>query len=201
MFLFFSYMNQALLILIVLLVCSGAFLRFERPRDWNRMVDTLKAPGDKPVASSPDSATTQNGDDATPAPPPPPKPKAPEYITPTTAKFVPNDHVADVAQPAPHQESASIDPTVADRPFVPPSPLPAQENWTWITSDGRTFKYVVVQRVEADIVTISHNQGNSVINIADLPSDIQKQLNYDPAQATAAAAARKMVVQPVTSGQ
>lgn len=81
-------------------------------------------------------------------------------------------------------------PVTIKKTFVPPSPLPSQPNWTWTTSDGKTYKNVVITKVEADCVTILHADGGARINIATLPPDIQKQLNYDPDLAAEASSKR-----------
>src|ERR1700761_5323926 len=73
--------------------------------------------------------------------------------------------------------------------WAPPDPIPAQPNWTWTTLDGTTYHNVVVTKVGPTTVSISHAMGVAHdIPIANLPPDLQKQLNYDP---VAAAAARK----------
>ena len=81
--------------------------------------------------------------------------------------------------------------TAASAPagWSPPAKIPAQANWTWTTSQG-TFTFVHILKVEADRVTILHMQGQAVVPIHELPPDLQKQLNYSPAAALAAAAER-----------
>jgi hypothetical protein len=76
------------------------------------------------------------------------------------------------------------------RSFIPPDPLPARPNWTWTTLNGKTYEDVVVEKVEADCVTILHRDGGARIDISMLPGDIQQQLNYDPALAYAASEER-----------
>jgi len=78
----------------------------------------------------------------------------------------------------------------APRSFFPPVPLPQQANWTWTTSDGHTYRNVVIQKVEADCVTILDYDGGARIDISTLPVDIQNQLNYDPELAAEASAKR-----------
>ena len=58
--------------------------------------------------------------------------------------------------------------------------MPSQPNWTWQTSDGKTYQNVVVTKIEADTVSITHSMGAAHIPINLLPPDIQKQLNYNP---------------------
>jgi len=79
---------------------------------------------------------------------------------------------------------------VASRKFTPPSPVPKQANWTWTTTDGKTYKNVVILKVEADCVTILDDEGGARIYIVTLPPDIQKLLNYDPELARVAGEAR-----------
>jgi len=89
--------------------------------------------------------------------------------------------------PAP---AAPPPPVVTLKPFIPPSPLPAQPNWTWTATDGKTYKNVVITKVEADCVTIIDDEGGARLYIVTLPPDIQKLLNYDPDQAKVAGEAR-----------
>jgi len=72
---------------------------------------------------------------------------------------------------------------VPSQPFKrwsPPSVIPAQPNWTWTTSDEKTYQNVVITKIEPDTVAITHSLGVTHVDIATLPADIQKQLNYDP---------------------
>jgi len=64
-------------------------------------------------------------------------------------------------------------------PWTPPEVMPAHARWTWETSDGKTYQNVVVTQITADTVTISHDSGVAHVPIANLPPEIQKQLNYD----------------------
>lgn len=97
-----------------------------------------------------------------------------------------------VSEPTLPTTNVVISPPVISRQFMPPSPLPAQTNWTWITSDGQTFNNVIVTKVEADCVTILHHDGGARIEIAKLPADIQQKLNYDPLLAAEATAKRSV---------
>ena len=60
-------------------------------------------------------------------------------------------------------------------------------NWT---VDGKDYQNVTIGQVEADIVHISYDNGVATVPIADLPPDLQKRLNYDPAKAKAASEER-----------
>jgi nucleoredoxin len=62
--------------------------------------------------------------------------------------------------------------------------MPAQPNWTWTTSDGKSYQNVVVTQIGADTATITHSLGVAHVSIALLPPDIQKQLDYDPRAAS-----------------
>jgi hypothetical protein len=83
------------------------------------------------------------------------------------------------AAPAPASATDSA-PVAIQAPWAPPDVMPAQPNWTWTTSDGKSYQNVVVTKVEPDTVTISHSLGVAHIPINLLPPDIQKKLNYDP---------------------
>jgi len=71
----------------------------------------------------------------------------------------------------------------AAKPWAPPDVMPARPNWTWTTSDGKTYQNVVVTKIEPTTVTISHSLGVAHIPISSLPAGIQTKLNYDPAAA------------------
>ena len=60
----------------------------------------------------------------------------------------------------------------------------------WATKDGKTYQEVAVVKVEPDAVTILHHDGGARIPLKNLPPEIQKRCNYDPAAAAAAEAAR-----------
>jgi len=110
---------------------------------------------------------TQPSEQAAPIPPVPP-PAA--VVTPAPAPVVP------VLPPSPLKT------------WVPLAVMPAQPNWTWNTSDGKTYQDVVVNKIEPDAVSITHSMGVAHILMNLLPPDIQKQLNYDPEMAKAARA-------------
>jgi hypothetical protein len=113
------------------------------------------------AAPAPSAETTNAAPAApTPTPTPPPTP------TPVTVAAPP-------LPPAPP-------------PWSPPAVTPAQPNWTWTTSDGKTYQDVVITKIEPDTVSITHSMGVGHIAINLLPPDIQKQLNYDPDAAAAA---------------
>jgi len=157
-------MNQFLLILFLLLVCGVVYMEKQQPDTWNQFVDSLMVPGAGGTPVTPVPATTALSTNAAPAH------SGPIYISPASP-LIHSSHIIDVAQP---------DQTNRAKVYVPPNPLPSQSNWVWTTSDGRTFRNVVIEKVEADRVTIFHNEGTAVVDINLLPSEIETQLNYDP---------------------
>jgi hypothetical protein len=68
-----------------------------------------------------------------------------------------------------------------------PSSLRAED---WKTTDGKVYQDVKVVGLQPDTVTILHQDGGASVPLANLPPDLQKRFNYDPAQAKAAADAR-----------
>jgi hypothetical protein len=60
----------------------------------------------------------------------------------------------------------------------------------WKTTDGKVYQNVTVIDSKPDAVTILHQDGGALVPLANLPPDIQKRFNYDPAKAKAAADAR-----------
>jgi len=60
----------------------------------------------------------------------------------------------------------------------------------WTTTDGKVYKDVAVVKTEPDAVTITHHDGGALVPLVNLPADLQKRFNYDPAKAKAAADAR-----------
>ncbi len=74
--------------------------------------------------------------------------------------------------------------------WAPPAVIPAQADWTWTTAQ-KTYHKVQILKVEADCVTILDDEGGALVPISALPADVQRQLNYDPAAAALAAAARQ----------
>jgi len=82
-------------------------------------------------------------------------------------------------------EDQSAPVAISGKSWTPPDVLPAQPNWTWTTSEGQTYQNVVVTEVEPDTVSITHANGVAHVPIANLSSDIQKLLNYDPVAAAA----------------
>lgn len=110
----------------------------------------------------------------TPAPPASEAPHLPSPSEPSPSSSLPSATA-----------SAPVPPAVQPAPapaklWTPPAVLPAQPNWTWTTMEGKTYNDVVVTKVEAETVTITHSLGVAHIPIAILPSEIQKLLNYDP---------------------
>ena len=51
------------------------------------------------------------------------------------------------------------------------------------TSDGRVYRNVTVTLVEPDGITVRHNSGVAKLLFSELPRDIQKEYDYDPAKA------------------
>lgn len=60
----------------------------------------------------------------------------------------------------------------------------------WMTTYGKVYRNVTVLKVEADAVTILHQDGGALVPLKLLPPDLQKRFNYDPLKAQAAADAR-----------
>ncbi len=79
--------------------------------------------------------------------------------------------------PVPFYSPANPSPD-AFKPWAAPDVMPSQLNWTWTTSDGKTYQNVVVTKMEADKVTITHSLGVAHIPVSQLPPDVKKQLNY-----------------------
>jgi thiol-disulfide isomerase/thioredoxin len=100
-----------------------------------------------------------------------------------------------VTKPPPASDATSSDESTSDSPdWSPPAVIPAHDGWTWTTPD-KIYKNVKITKIEADCVTITHQDGTAVVQTWTLPSDIQKQLNYDPAAATAASAKHPHIAQ------
>jgi hypothetical protein len=79
-------------------------------------------------------------------------------------------------------------PTPATSPTAAPASAPAPATWT--TTDGKVYQNVTVVKTEPDAVTITDHDGGARVPLANLPPDLQKHFNYDPAKAKAAADAR-----------
>ena len=153
--------------LLVVLIVGSIYLRVAQPTIWNDVLTALRAPdGSAPIAT-PVPVVAE-----TPPPVSPPAPEVPKVETPPAPAPAP----APAPTPAPVVGTAS-------------HPFPAQPNWTWSTSNGTIYRDVVIQKIEPDAVTILHHDGGAKIDMANLPPDIQAQLNYDPAAAKAYAAA------------
>ena len=93
--------------------------------------------------------------------------------------------------PAPAPPPAPVLKATPLQAWHPPDVLPAQPNWTWATSDGTTYQNVVVNKIEPEMVSITHSLGVAHVPMATLPPDIQKQLSYDPVAASAAKTERE----------
>jgi hypothetical protein len=157
---------------------------YDKP-DWNKIKESAMSafPSGKDWRVPSLSETTPS---APPTNSPPPPPKPPEYIYANTTAHLDPSHVHDVAQPTQAQANAGT-----PKVFTPPDPLPAQPSWTWRTPDGKAYYDVVIDKLEADRVTIVYDGGRAIIDISLLPSDIQSQLNYDPELAAKAKAERQ----------
>lgn len=55
----------------------------------------------------------------------------------------------------------------------------------WKTADGKVYQNVQVVGSNPDSVTILHQDGGASVPLANLPADIQKRFNYDPAKVEA----------------
>jgi len=168
------------LVLIFLVLGGAIYMRFQQPKDWNKMLDVLRA-GDAaetvPVTPEETAAAAATA---------PKKSSGVVYITPDSTNYLNSGHVTEVPQPT-HAPS----PPATNKVFVPPSPLPSQSAWTWTTSDGKTYHNVIIEKVDADRVSIFYDQGSAVIDISQLSPDIQRLLNYDPDLAAEAISARQ----------
>ena len=60
----------------------------------------------------------------------------------------------------------------------------------WTTKDGKTYQEVSVVRAEPDAVTILHHNGGARVPLKNLPPELQKRFNFDPATAESAEQAR-----------
>ena len=70
---------------------------------------------------------------------------------------------------------------------LPLLPVRAED---WTTKDGKTYESVTVVKLEADEVSILDKDGGARVPLSNLPGDLQKRFNYDPAKAKIAAEAR-----------
>src|ERR1700677_1204244 len=166
-------MRIILIIFVVLLLAAGALVYFTDPegcafvagRVRDRVLEMFRpAPAPSSAADEPSSST-----------PTEPSPSSASETSPSAA-----------AQPSPSPVTETPPPK---RSWEPPRGIPAQPNWTWTTARG-VYKNVRIVKIEADCVTIIDDDGGALVNIADLPDDIQQQLNYDPDAAKVAAAKR-----------
>jgi hypothetical protein len=76
--------------------------------------------------------------------------------------------------------AAVTQPAPAPPPTVSPDNTPMPKDWT---VNGREFYNVTVGEVEADRVNITYDGGLGTVMLADMPRDLQKRFNYDPAAA------------------
>jgi hypothetical protein len=70
--------------------------------------------------------------------------------------------------------------------WTPPRDIPAHPNWTWQTSDGKTYQNVVITHISSTDVSITHAEGAAHLSLDTLPHDVQGELNYTPPAGTAA---------------
>ena len=168
---------------LMALIVAGAVLEQRNPEGFSRVESDffdLFSPTDVPsVAPIPDSSS------------------APTTVGPSSMVEKPAAQAAPVvaAPVAVHAPGvmttaapAAVAPAAPITPWAAPSPLPAQPNWTWTTTDGHTYKNVTIQKVDPAKVSIFDDEGGATVAIATLPADLQKKLNYNPALAEASAA-------------
>jgi hypothetical protein len=112
-----------LLIVWVLLGAMLAYLRYEKPADWNRFLDTMKVPGVSPVAENAAASPGERSpvDDDTLSPPPS-RPASPELISPSSTNFINPDHVKTVVQPGQETNPPPTSPAGATNDSGTPSP-------------------------------------------------------------------------------
>lgn len=65
--------------------------------------------------------------------------------------------------------------------------FPAHDNWTWQTTDGKTYENVVITSLGATDVTISHAGGIAHVPLNTLPPDVLGEINSAAATASTAA--------------
>jgi hypothetical protein len=82
----------------------------------------------------------------------------PQHVLDDIEKLVPT------AAPGPPVQATALAPTAASpsrspvptqpppptKAWAPPDVMPSKPNWTWTTSDGRTYQDVVVTKIEPD---------------------------------------------------
>jgi thiol-disulfide isomerase/thioredoxin len=183
-------MRTPLICIVVLLGAFVAYVYAHNPTGCNKVLDDAYSvvvslwssapqpdgtPQNKPAASM-GLASIPNDSNAQPPSNGQKKSASTSPASSLTAAPVPATPAAtapsSVSMPSPSPDPIKL--------WAPPDVMPAQPNWTWETSDGKTFQNVVVTKIEAETVTITHEMGAAHIPITLLPSDIQKQLNYDP---------------------
>ncbi len=94
----------------------------------------------------------------------------------------PNPNPAPVPVPAPMAVLSTNAPgnpvPVVGRPR---SILPAKDHWTWVTTDGKTYQDVKVEKIQEGYVTIIYADGGARIPISTLPEEVQRELEYNSA--------------------
>jgi nucleoredoxin len=86
-----------------------------------------------------------------------------------------------------------------DGTWTPPTDIPAHANWTWQTSDGKTYENVVITNITSTEVAITYAQGVAHIPLDDLPHDVQRELQYNPNGNVKNPAAGAVALTPVSS--
>lgn len=187
-------MRTTQICLVVLLVAFMAYAYAQDPSGCKKVVDDARSVliTISPIPLHPDvppKIPVESASSVQPEAPAPSTIPAPVPVPATTPPPTPTPVPAPAALPAPTPASESAS-TVPNPPlpliktWAPPAVMPAQFNWTWTTSDGKTYQNVVVNKIEADTVSITHSTGVAHVPISLLPPDIQKQLNYDPQAAS-----------------
>jgi thiol-disulfide isomerase/thioredoxin/predicted secreted protein len=164
-------MQTFLALVVVILLLAGGFAYVRDPEDCHKIghdvVEVCKS-----VAPGHVNADKETPPETSPAP-----------------------SLASAAAPAPQAIVAAPVPTPlptdALEAWKAPATLPQQANWTWTTTNGKTYQGVRIVKVEADSVTILDTDGGARVSISTLPPALQKQLNYDPKAAQQAAAIRQ----------
>lgn len=139
-------------------------------------VEVVNQPTETPQPT-PTPATTESQPIVTPAP----------FYTPAVS---PTPSSQSTPTPTPTLKAEVIE-LVPTKPWTAPTSFPAQPNWTWSMSNGKVYHNVKITMVQADAVTILHDEGGALVPMSDLTPELQKQLNYDPEAAAEVAALRQ----------